>query len=560
MRAIPLKIITFFVVSIIPLAGQVVLSEIMFNLEGSDSPNEYVEIYNLSTQDTIDLAEWKIRDKYSLDDLVDAGMGLHLLPRTFALIMEGDYDISTGIYTTLIPESALIIKVDDNSIGNGLGNSADSLFLINVDGDTVDFHGWEGITAPGYSLERIRLDKPSITDNWSTSIDSLGTPGFLNSVLLPEIDAALDSSSISHSPQFPTPSDEINLSFTILNLGLASISGNVDVVEDDWTLASTEFFNLHDNDSTLVQIILPPLQSGIHVIDIRIVVDDDVNVENNTALYTIIIQYSDKVLIINEFLYAPDPGIPEFIEFVNISERIIDLTGWGFSDSDTGSVRFFPGESIPSGGYWISSKDSTLLPFLQLDGVLLVSESGFPTLNNSGDAIYLFDPTGTVADSVVYTSAWGGGDGRSLEKLNPDMQSDIRSNWGTCVSLQKMTPGTKNSIFLESLPTSGVIVLDPNPFSPDGDGFDDHLRISYNLPFSQASITVLIFDSRGREVRTLSNNLATGSQGILLWDGFTNQNKRARIGRYILKIIAVEIGSNRTAEWVQTAVLAKHLR
>ena len=555
-----LKIVTFFVVPIIPLAGQVVISEIMFNLEGSDSPNEYVEIYNLSTQDTIDLAEWKIRDKYSLDDLVDAGMGLHLLPRTFALIMEGDYDISTGIYASLIPESALIIKVDDNSIGNGLGNSADSLFLINLDGDTVDFHGWEGITAPGYSLERIRLDKPSITDNWSTSIDSLGTPGFLNSVTPHEIDAAISLSSISHTPQFPTPSDEINLSLTILNLGLISISGNVDVVEDDWTLASTEFFNLPDNDSTLVQITLPPLQSGIHMIDIRIIVDDDMNVENDTALYTIIIQYSEKVLTINEFMYTPDPGIPEFIEFVNISERTIDLTGWGFSDSDTGSVRFFPSVSISSGGYWVSSKDSTLLPFLPLEGVLLVSKSGFPTLNNSGDAIYLFDPTGSVADSVEYTSAWGGGDGRSLEKLNPDMKSDMRSNWGTCVSLQKMTPGTKNSIFLESLPASGVIVLDPNPFSPDGDGFDDHLRISYNLPFSQATITVLIFDSKGREVRTLSNNLATGSQGILLWDGFTNQNKRARIGRYILKIIAVEIGSNRTAEWVQTAVLAEYLR
>ena len=556
----PLKIVTFFIVPIIPLAGQVVLSEIMFDLEGSDSPNEYVEIYNLSTQDTIDLADWKIKDKYSSDDLVDAGMGLHLLPRTFALIMEGDYDISTGIYASLIPESALIIKVDGNSIGNGLGNTADSLFLINLDSDTVDSHGWEGITAPGYSLERIRLDKPSITDNWSTSIDSLGTPGFLNSVTPHEIDAAISLSSISHTPQFPTPSDEINLFFTILNLGLTSFSGNVDVVEDGWTLASTEFFNLPDNDSTLVQITLQPLQSGIHVIDIRIIVDDDINVENNTALYTVIIQYLEKVLTINEFLYASDPGIPEFIEFVNISERTIDLTGWGFSDSDTSSVRFFPSVSILSGGYWVSSKDSSLLPFLPLEGVLLVSESGFPTLNNSGDAIYLFDPTGAVADSVEYTSAWGGGDGRSLEKLNPDMKSDIRSNWGTCVSLLKMTPGTKNSIFLESLPTSGVIVLDPNPFSPDGDGFDDNLRISYNLPFSQASITVLIFDSKGREVLTLSNNLATGSQGILLWDGFTNQKKRARIGLYILKIIAVEIGSNRTSEWVQTAVLAEYLR
>ena len=41
----------------------------MYNPMGSDSPNEFVELFNKSSTDYVDFANWTISDKYSTDNL-----------------------------------------------------------------------------------------------------------------------------------------------------------------------------------------------------------------------------------------------------------------------------------------------------------------------------------------------------------------------------------------------------------------------------------------------------------------------------------------------------------
>ncbi|MBT7902133.1 MAG: lamin tail domain-containing protein, partial [Candidatus Marinimicrobia bacterium] len=110
------------------LFAQILFTEILYDLPGSDSPNEFVEIFNPSLTDTIHLDGWAIEDRLYTDTLEDSGDGLSIPPNGYGLILEGDYDLSNGIYQTIIPENTIIIKVDDSSIGNGLSGS-DSLFL-----------------------------------------------------------------------------------------------------------------------------------------------------------------------------------------------------------------------------------------------------------------------------------------------------------------------------------------------------------------------------------------------------------------------------------------------
>ena len=553
-----MKVLLIIFFASFPLTAQLIFSEIMFDLEGSDSPNEFVEVYNSGT-DSVDLSFWQISDKFSTDELVDGGMGTIILPDRYALIMEGDYDEAAGIYLNLIPDSVLIVRVDDSSIGNGL-SASDSLFLSDSTGVVSDSLGWSDISASGFSYERKRLDHSNTVANWATSLDSLGTPGFLNSVTPPPVDAALIASSIIHSPENPTLSDVVTLTVTIFNEGTETISGVMEVTETSDLLGSSSFTDLSDSDTTDIAISIGTFSSGQHLLTVSLLVNGDADTTDNFAVYSLTVQYTEKVLTLNEIYYAPDAGIAEFIELAVLSSDQLDLTGWHFSDSDTSNLRYLPGETVSAGDLIVISNDSSLLPHLPLDGILLVSPDGFPTLNNSGDDIFLFDPSGTVNDSISFSDDWGGGDGRSLEKLNPQLDSPDPDNWGTCTAVEKMSPGSDNSILVETLPEAGNILLDPNPFSPDGDSFEDELRISYSLPFAQAYLTMQIFDSIGREVRTLARNLVTGAEGILTWDGRFDHGNRARIGIYIIKVEAVDQSTGQSVEWVKTAVLAEVLR
>ncbi len=73
-------------------------------------------------------------------------------------------------------------------------------------------------------------------------------------------------------------------------------------------------------------------------------------------------------------------------------------------------------------------------------------------------------------------------------------------------------------------------------------------------------MTVHIFDTVGRTIRILAKNQASGTEGIMTWDGTSDSGEKARIGIYIVKFSVVELGSRRQAEWVETVVLAERLR
>lgn len=98
----------------------------------------------------------------------------------------------------------------------------------------------------------------------------------------------------------------------------------------------------------------------------------------------------------------------------------------------------------------------------------------------------------------------------------------------------------RNSIFTASIPTNASLTFSPNPFSPDGDGFEDFTMISYRLPTSAALVRIRIYDAKGRLVRSLANAEPSGSHGQIIWDGFTDGREKARIGIYVVLLEALD--------------------
>ena len=93
--------------------NQIVLSEIMFDPSGSEYYDEFIEIYNTSTTDSIDLTGWQISDGSGIDNIIAHEKGNKLAPQQFGLILDPGYFQNSSQYEWLIPEEALILTIDN---------------------------------------------------------------------------------------------------------------------------------------------------------------------------------------------------------------------------------------------------------------------------------------------------------------------------------------------------------------------------------------------------------------------------------------------------------------
>jgi flagellar hook assembly protein FlgD len=143
--------------------------------------------------------------------------------------------------------------------------------------------------------------------------------------------------------------------------------------------------------------------------------------------------------------------------------------------------------------------------------------------------------------------------------LNPDISSNDASNWSTSVNSLGASPGLVNSIFTESLSSQAKVTVNPNPFSPDNDGFEDFTVINYNLTQSVAQLRIKVYDSKGRLLRTLANNQPTGANSSVIFDGLDDEGNPLRIGIYILFIEALNSSSGVVDVMKEVIVVARKL-
>lgn len=553
----------------------IVINEIMY------APNpgepEWIELFN-TTSSSIDLENWKISNRNGSTKYTMTDHSLSLNANGYIVITK-----DTALFRNVHPAFHYTI-IQSSSLPTFLfNNNGDAVVLFDSRGSMMDSVHYSPIWGgkDGKSLERIEPTGSSTdSTNWGTSIDSLNsTPGRQNSLTPVEHDLRMNSILCL---------DEIHscrITATVQNIGREPATNfslelyddrNEDSIPDPSELLQVQTVSaaLQQKDSMTVPMIWNNAPSGRHHLIAVIHYPDDLRLSNNVMMLNIKISYPASSVVINEIMYAPLSGQAEYIELYNPTKIPIDLREWKLTDkpdtSRTSDIYTLTKNQflLNPGAYITIASDSDIVnQFSYLRDTtmyrLIIKRSGI-SLNNSGDNVILYDLTGTTIDSVLYSSSWqnpnlGNTTGRSLEKINPTLDGTDSRNWGTSASPFGGTPGKQNSVFTNSIPANVSLSCAPNPFSPDGDGFQDVTIIQYSLPASLATIRIRIYDAMGRIVRTLADGEPAGAHGSVVWNGLSDRGERVRIGIYIILLETI-VSNGMTVQTVKgTVVVATKL-
>lgn len=429
----------------------IILSEVMFYNSTSIPNGEFIELFNTSYVDTIDINGWKIKYYTSpADVIVDAGFGTKLLPRQFAVIFEGDY---AGGYT--VPPEALILKINDNAFGtSGMANTSDrDVHLLNPANDTIGSYIYTANNAPGISDEKITLIGDNSPSNWSNSLIINGTPGAKNSVSPKEFDIGLLR--VTLNPQFPVINDEVEVGVWIKNFGTNSASNFTVTFRFDYdndgifekTFTSTPPISLNPNDTLFVKsdTVVKKLSNDVRIF-IELNFPSDENKLNDTLSIIIKPGLTPGSILISEIMFDPRSGEPEWVELYNKSDVRINLRGWKLSDVLASPTLV----TITNNDFYIEPKSLLVLAanlnirnfYDSIPSPILVVS--IPALNNDKDGVVIYDDRGLVIDSVFYFSDWGISK-RSIERISFEQPSNMKSNWAPSIADSGGTPGQPNS-------------------------------------------------------------------------------------------------------------------
>jgi len=519
---------------------KVIINEVLANEPGAFTSLEWIELYNADLN-AVPLADFSIIEGADTSRL-DSG-SVVLPAGGFAIVsrkplaetetensFEKHWGNNSGFWGDDSTENYPLLKAKFS-----LSNSSSRVLLL-YQGTLVDSFKWTSDAGDGKSWERISATTPATSGNLAVSSAASGsTPGKINSVAPVARDLAFDEVMIQNLPLLI---ERFIADVVIKNIGTdTTISGSATVflgIPGDTSFNTVRQLDLRG---------IPPLGPGEKYnfqIDLflpkgyqRVILSlspDDRN-ENNFFGVNLRLGTTAPTLLINEFL--PDPENPlesEWIELYNAADTTVQLFGWKIGDAKSQVQISIDSISVSPGNFVVVVQNKvSFQSFYPNITAQVFQPTSWPSLNNDGDTIKLVSPFGLVEDSVGFNKGYGAN--VSWEKKDPALPSDNPANWWRSVDAKGATPGGPNSI-AAAYSDNLQVDISPNPFSPDGDGFDDEVSINFTLPF-QANLTVRIYDVNGREVKTLLDN-SPAVYGKITWDGKGNNGKTLRSGIYVL--------------------------
>ncbi|RFC54160.1 lamin tail domain-containing protein [Brumimicrobium aurantiacum] len=546
-----------YVVAQIPEFGDIIINEFL----ADESPVvglaevEYIELYNRS-QKYFHLENWQLSDNNSTGTIQDAW----LLP---------------GEYLVLVPTSGLTDYPQGVGVTSwaSLNNAGDDIELKTENGIIVDkltyTNAWyqdENKEDGGWSIERINPELPcSSADNWMASVDlNGGTPGTQNSVYsnAPDQDAPIV---VGFETELP---NRLKLFFSegldSLSIENASFSSNPSL-----TIA-TRIVDEKYPSEVIFEFVEALVPGELYSYDLIGFSDCSGNSNDYSGSFVLPQTPEKGDLIINEILFNPLTGGADFVEIYNKSDKFIDLLDWELAkfDDDTVASQKAVEQSyvLSPDDYVVLTTDTTFqimnYPFA-IPGKF-IEMSSLPSYNNDSSTVYLiYDDT--VMDKVAYTDEWhfsliNDDKGVSLERFSAEEESNSAANWHSASeTVGFATPGRVNSQNINPNQEGGTLSLSSKSFSPDGDGFEDALLLTYEVSSPDLMGDIVIYDDKGRMIKEVFKNHLLGNEGTVKWEGTREDGTKASIGPYIIMFEIFDLESSKIETIKKVVTLAGRL-
>lgn len=501
---------------------------------------EYIELFN-RTPRQLQLHNWSIKIGNTIKPLPNITIDSN---GYIVLVAEKNKDLLLSYCPNLYTLSSLSIT-----------DGGQSIVLYNEHNQAIHQvtfkNSWH--TEPvkrdgGWSLEMIDTEIPCIgKENWTSSTAEIGgTPGSANAsqrsigdFLSPSLERVtlLDSTTIrlifteTIHPTLPIFPSSFHLSPEIT-------IAHIQEVPPDFTALDVHLSEpLHNN--------------VLYTIFLDDAICDCVGnyAENENSIVGIAQKPLPGDLVINELLSHPFDGADaDYVEIYNRSSKIIDLKdvkiGYNGDTIPNKVVRAVAsGRQLPPHQFCAICKDRehTLHHYNCPNPLNLQQNDSLPNFANSNGVIFLSSIGLQTIDKLIYTedmhySALTNTEGVSLERIRPDQPTQDESNWHSAASTAGFgTPGYENSQS-ESVAEHDVIAFTPPVFSPDNDGFEDFTELTMQFSDIENRVTIQIFNTQGKLVKHLANNVFCGTEATFRWDGTDDNGTLLPSNSYIAQI------------------------
>jgi hypothetical protein len=526
---------------LLPAVGQgynsVVITEIMADpTPVVGLPNaEYLEILNRSNE-PVSLRGWRLFIGNRSVVLPDST----LLPGRYALLSTRADAPLLSTFGTVIGLSSL-----------GLPNPGASLALRNARGQlvfalTYSDRWWPpDRRAGGYALEMIDPDNPcGEAANWRVSQAAAGgTPGRPNSVRAANPDRvppAVERVEVAAPNRLVVQFNERLDSISTQTGAIFELAGRRVVAR----VLDTPGFR-----RVTLTLDAPLMEQQSYLLTVRDVTDCAGNqLREVTVPVGVPSRAEPGDVLLSEILFNPRAGGVDFVEVHNPSGKFISLANWSLGSVSAGVAGAF--RTLTAGDVVLAP--GTYLAFTTNVAVLrqqyptdrpanFLEVPSLPAFPNVQGGVVLRDATGREFDRLEYQENYHSPllvnrEGVSLERVRFEVPAQVPSNWHSAAStVGYATPGYANSQQVPTGETDGFVV-EPEAFTPDGDGLDDYTTIRYTLTTAGRVGTIRVFDLSGRLVRYLAQNQLIGTSGDIRWDGTDQQGTPVRMGYYLLLI------------------------